>query len=216
MKLNIVATKSLNALQDRTSEVLVKLSECEIARGVVLCGGSALAIHLHHRNSEDLDFFTPYSIDKDNYISEITDRFQNVVEVTVAKKQIDLEIDTVKVTFHQTNWDIMNNCEDLFSNLKIANLTLLTAMKVSTLFQRAKYRDYYDLYTLNKELFSLEEIYSIGKLYKPTINKKIFEVAIIFTDDIIEDNIENLKPKYKVSKFDISKHFENEIKKWNG
>jgi len=45
-------------LKPKTAEVLSSISEIEEIKNFTLVGGSALSIHLHHRFSEDLDFFT--------------------------------------------------------------------------------------------------------------------------------------------------------------
>jgi len=87
-------------------------------------------------------------------------------------------------------------------------------MKINTLFLRAKFRDYYDLYVLNKEKFNIQQLYKIAQAYVPAINTRLFQTALIFVDDIDDDNITHLNPKYNVSKQKISKHFENEIKVW--
>jgi hypothetical protein len=48
----------------------------------------------------------------------------------------------------------------------------------------------------------------------PEINKKLFQTALVFTDDIKEDNINHLKPKYDVNPDKIRKNFEEQINKW--
>ncbi len=104
------------------------------------------------------------------------------------------------------------NLKSLVKNTK--EVELLTAMKINTLFLRAKYRDYYDLYVINKKVYSIKEMFNIGKKYIPEINQKLFQMAMTYTNDITEDHIKHLKPEYKITTQAISKHFENEIKKW--
>jgi len=49
----------LNSLLPETREVLLKLiKNCDFLNKYVFVGGSALALHLNHRKSEDLVFFT--------------------------------------------------------------------------------------------------------------------------------------------------------------
>lgn len=51
--------KNLNYLLPKTQVVLQTLiKECPFLKKYVLVGGSALALHVKHRKSEDLDFFT--------------------------------------------------------------------------------------------------------------------------------------------------------------
>ena len=57
-------------------------------------------------------------------------------------------------------------------------------------------------------------MYEIIKEYMPEINKKLFQTALVFTDDIKEDNINHLKPKYDDNQDKIRKSFEGQIDNW--
>ena len=57
-------------------------------------------------------------------------------------------------------------------------------------------------------------MYEIIKEYMPEINKKLFQTALVFTDDIEEDNIGHLKPEYDVNLDKIRKSFEVQISEW--
>ncbi len=51
--------KNLKCLLPNTETLLLKMiSSCDFLEKYVLVGGSALSMHLCHRKSEDLDFFT--------------------------------------------------------------------------------------------------------------------------------------------------------------
>jgi len=51
--------KNLKCLLPNTEKLLLKMIDsCEFLDKYVLVGGSALSMHLCHRKSEDLDFFT--------------------------------------------------------------------------------------------------------------------------------------------------------------
>ena len=130
---------------------------------------------------------------------------------TLDKKQLNLKIEGVKITFFANNWEDLKKNEKLAENINIAPIKLLTGMKINSLFLRAKFRDYYDLYVINKEKYTVEQMYEIIKEYMPEINKKLFQTALVFTDDIKEDNIGHLKPKYDVNLYKIRKSFEEQI-----
>ena len=207
---------SLKSLLPSTEKVLVKLSETEIVKDFTFVGGSALAVYLNHRKSEDIDLFTHNSeLDLQCIQQTLTHLFKENIElINFNKQQADYICEDVKITFFANNWHKHTHSKPLINNLNIANLDLLAGMKINTIFLRAKYRDYYDLYVLNKEKIHLKQLYDIAQTYVPAINARLFQTALIFVDDIEDDNIEHLSPKYKISKQKISKHFENEIKKW--
>lgn len=208
--------KKLESLQPNTKEVLLQLSNLQIMQSYVFVGGSALAIYLNHRLSEDLDFFsTKKELDTPSILEQIkTLKIKDVVIINSSKIQLDLFINKVKVTFFANNWVELNKREVLVKNIFIAPPSILAVMKVNTLFLRAKYRDYYDLYVINKELYTLEELFNLSKKILPGITIKLFQNALIFISDIEDDSIKHLKPKYKISIKSIATHFEHNIRLW--
>jgi hypothetical protein len=46
------------------------------------------------------------------------------------------------------------------------------------------------------------------------MNRRLFEAALVYTDDIETDNISYLNPKYKITKAQIGAFFAKKIKKW--
>ncbi|QIV94840.1 nucleotidyl transferase AbiEii/AbiGii toxin family protein [Allofrancisella frigidaquae] len=51
--------KNLDCLLPKTRQLLLRLIDtCDFLKDYVFVGGSALALHICHRKSEDLDFFT--------------------------------------------------------------------------------------------------------------------------------------------------------------
>lgn len=204
----------LKALLPATSKVLEDLSQYNWLADFTLVGGSGLSLHIAHRLSEDLDFFTWEKTLKKEEIFASLALFEKYQLLSVSDTQIDCLLDNVKVTFFANNWEILKERENLMQNVFVAKTTLLTSMKINTLFLRAKYRDYYDLYCINKDLFNIKEMFDFAEENIKGITKKLFYMAIIFTDDILEDEINYLKPKYKISKTQIAKHFEKELKRY--
>lgn len=131
-----------------------------------------------------------------------------------SKTQLDLFINDVKITFFANNRKELNTKAQLAGYISIASIHVLCAMKVNTLFLRAKYRDYYDLYVINKDVFSLQEIYGFSKTLIPGITLRLFQNALIFIKDIEDDSIKHLKPKYKVTLKKVATHFERNIRLW--
>ncbi len=208
--------KNLESLPKTTGSVFHSLSTLMELSDYTFVGGSALSIYLNHRKSEDIDLFTwKEKIDKEILIERLKSLYaDNFLIENISDKQLDLNISGVKVTFFANKWDELKNSESLLNHIKIASLELLTAMKLNTLFMRAKFRDYYDLFVINKEIYSVSEMYEIIRKYMPQINKKLFQMALVFTDDIEEDNIKHLDPRYDVSISDIQKHFQKAVMKY--
>ncbi|MCD6184950.1 MAG: hypothetical protein J7K84_04060, partial [Deltaproteobacteria bacterium] len=71
---------------------------------------------------------------------------------------------------------------------------------------------YYDLYFLVKEKMSIEKIFECSKNIIQGINFKLFCIALVYIDDIEDDNILHLEPKINISKKKIREFFEAKIK----
>ncbi len=204
----------MNFLTDKTQKVFNSLSEYKILSEFTFVGGSAIAFYLQHRLSEDLDFFTwqkhlPEDISL--FLNNIS-KTHKVEIVNSTNENIDVFIDGIKVTFFANDWDVLKeNRKSFKENIYAADLKLLCAMKVNTLALRAKFRDYYDLYVISKEIFSLKDIYNHASFYLPGMTKKVFGMQLTYIDDIEDENIAHLSPKYKVSIKEIQKHFEKEL-----
>jgi predicted nucleotidyltransferase component of viral defense system len=208
--------KELKSLLPKTREVLTGLSKLPFMQSFVWVGGSALAVYLDHRLSEDLDFFTnSKELDKRVIMNNIRSvKGFDLIVMSESKTQIDIIINEVNITFFSQKWEELEHKEKVLDHISIAPLELLTVMKVNTLFLRARHRDYYDLYVLNKEKYSLKEMYTLSLKILPGISIKLFQNALVFISDIEDESIKHLKPKYKVTLKKISSEFKKNISSW--
>lgn len=208
--------KSLNGLTPETKSLLHDISGFDFFDDFVFVGGSAISVYLQHRLSEDLDFFSPSAtLPAERILGQIRRNFPDQFVIRYMDEgQIDLKINMVNITFSANRWKRFGEPESLCGHVRIAPLDVLTAMKINTLFLRAKFRDYYDVYVINKDIFPLPRMFEIFKSYLPEMNKKLFQTALIYTDDIQEDNIKHLQPIYPLNIKSIRAHFELEIKRW--
>jgi Nucleotidyl transferase AbiEii toxin, Type IV TA system len=121
----------------------------DVPETFVLYGGTALALQLGHRQSEDFDFFANHLIDTGEMIksipfltnARITQREPNTLTCLVERGG------PVKVSFFglpdlAPRWPILRAAEN---NLKLANLLDLAATKVAVVQQRAQRKDYLDI-----------------------------------------------------------------------
>jgi len=203
-------------LTDKTFPVYEELSSNDFLRNFTFVGGSALAYYLHHRLSEDLDFFSwldTLPLETSNFLNQLRKK-HTVVIANSSPTYIDLFVDDVKVTLFANNWEeLKTKRKNIKGNIYIASLELLSAMKTNALSLRAKYRDYYDLYILNKEKFSIAEMLEYALKIIPGMTKKVFGMQLTYIADIEDEDIAHLSPRISISLKDIQKHFESEIKK---
>ena len=203
-------------LTAKATSIFEELSDYKLLSDFTLVGGSAIAYYLNHRLSEDLDFFSWNEFlpaETDSFINKIS-KNRKVVIANKTKNYLDIFIDDIKLTLFANEWNVLKtDRKKITGNVYVAELPLLVAMKINTLSLRAKFRDYYDLYVLNKEKFSIEDMYKFGIKYIPGLTKKIFTMQLTYTDDIEDESILHLTPKYKVSLTEIQKNFEVGLEK---
>ena len=204
--------KNLKCLLPNTETLLLKMIDgCNFLDKYVLVGGSALTLHLCHRKSEDLDFFTyDDSFDKREIFKYIK-QFENKEILNQTDEQVDLLLDGVKVTFFNAQWSFLKPKK--IEKFNLSSLESIAAMKINVLFLRAKYRDYYDIYILVKKSMSLKKIFKCSLDVLEGINFKLFSVALLYTDDIEDDNIAYLEPIEILTKEQIRDFFQLELKK---
>jgi len=201
--------KNLKYLLPKTQKVLMELAKNDYLSNFVLVGGSALSLHLCHRKSEDLDFFTykdEFNIQK---IKGMLKNFKKREIVNIADEQIDFLVDSAKVTFFNAGWKFLEP-EASANDFHLATVEQIAIMKTKVLFLRAKYRDYYDLYFLAKR-FGIKRIFDLSKEILDGINFKLFATALLYIDDIEDENIDHLEPVEKITLKDIRYFFEKEL-----
>lgn len=199
-----------DCLLDNTRCVLDELTEtAPFLSQYCLVGGSALSLYLCHRKSEDLDFFTYGDAFNRREILKYLPRFKHSEVLNDNSDQLDLLLNGVKVTFFNAKWNFLEPVSS--SPLHIASLESIAAMKTNVLFLRAKYRDYYDLYFLTKEVLGLKEIFTCAQPIVSSLTFKLFSIALLYIDDIEDDNIAHLDPKETLSKKDIRSYFEKQL-----
>jgi predicted nucleotidyltransferase component of viral defense system len=199
--------KNLDCLLPDTKKVLLQIIEnCIFLDNYVLVGGSALTLHLCHRKSEDLDFFTYSNTFSKEEIFEYIKKFKDKEILNQTDEQIDLLLDGVKVTFFNAKWEFLKPTK--IKRFNLSSLESIAAMKVNVLFLRAKYRDYYDLLFIYRHFKSLKKIYKLSEQILDGVTFKLFTIALLYIDDIEDDNIDYLQPSEIITKEKIREVFE--------
>jgi hypothetical protein len=170
-----------------------------------LVGGTAIALHIGHRRSVDFDLFS-YKEFVNNRIKKQVTRVANITETLVNKSgEYTFFSNAVKVTFYNYPYKIEYK-EKLNKTIKMPNLLTLAAMKAFALGQRAKWKDYADLYFIMRDYFTLKEISKKGKeIFGHEFNEKLFRVQLSYFNDIDHSEKIEFLPGFEVSERKIKK-----------
>ncbi|MBI2338454.1 nucleotidyl transferase AbiEii/AbiGii toxin family protein [Candidatus Daviesbacteria bacterium] len=149
-----------------------------------LVGGTAIALHLGHRESLDFDLFSFNEFSNDSIKAKIAKKVV-IDSVFVDKKgEYTFLINGVKFTFFQFPYEI-NFSESFGEIVKLPDILSLAAMKAFALGRRAKWKDYVDLYFILKTRHTISEITAKGvEIFGNEFNEKIFRTQLAYFKDI--------------------------------
>ncbi len=146
----------IKTLPEATRESLALLGKKKITHEFYLAGGSALALHLGHRISVDLDFFTPRSFNSAGLAQRLAKSGTFVQEQRKTDTLLGT-FDQVKISFFRYSYPQINKNEIVF-NTKIASVQDIGAMKLEAIGTRGRKRDFVDLYFICHTRHSLKDV----------------------------------------------------------
>ncbi|MBI5046067.1 MAG: nucleotidyl transferase AbiEii/AbiGii toxin family protein [Candidatus Niyogibacteria bacterium] len=111
-----------------------------------LAGGTALSLLLGHRKSVDMDYFINGQIDTERLNLQLIEMFGiDKVKITFQEKDtLWVNIDGVKVFFITRLSALLKPISDQ-EDFRLAQLEDITIMKLSAIYSRDEYKDYFDL-----------------------------------------------------------------------
>jgi predicted nucleotidyltransferase component of viral defense system len=213
----------MKGLKENTQEVFELLSRQVWLKSYTLIGGTALALQIHHRISEYLDFCIWQNPSTKGRLlisqEEIARHFSAMglhFEITrLLDNQIDLIANEVKITFFADSENrAPQGIFSFYENIRIPNVINLAAMKACVMFDRSKFRDYYDLYCIGQMGFSIQQMIDASLQFKPYLNPKLITIMLTDGNRIKDEPIEHLNPLYKVTKAEIENYFKGKVKEW--
>ncbi|MEK9156411.1 MAG: nucleotidyl transferase AbiEii/AbiGii toxin family protein [Patescibacteria group bacterium] len=169
-------------LTETQSKLLPIIKQFNNSFGLV--GGTAIALHLGHRESIDYDLFA-----RDEFLNQkIRRKISQITKIDTVLRdetgQFTFIINNVRFTFFQFPYKI-NFSESFDDIIKLPDLLTLAAMKAFALGRRAKWKDYVDLYFILKENHTISEITAKGQeIFGNEFNEKIFRTQLAYFEDI--------------------------------
>ncbi len=175
-----------------------------------LAGGTALALQVGHRQSVDLDFFTP---DKTFAPAEVTRHFPDTVwQSTIVKEgTVYGTLCKAKVSFIAYPFFVSAVPPLNYGTIAVLDKEDIAVMKIIAISQRGRKRDFVDLYWYTKNVAPLVGI--IEKLPKqyPTVAHNFQHIikSLTYFDDAESDPMPTLF--FHATWEDIKKYFRVEV-----
>jgi hypothetical protein len=123
----------------------------QFKREFYLVGGTAIALQVGHRRSIDFDLFKQSSLNVTRILKKLNAAKKSYVVTRRVSEQINLVMNTVKITFFQYPYTIEANV-NFEKSIRMPDLLTLAAMKAYALGRRSKWKNYVDLYFFAENL----------------------------------------------------------------
>ena len=121
------------------------------------------------------------------------------------------KIDNVNLSFVKYSFPLIFKLKK-YKGIKLLSVPEIAATKAYSLGRRATLKDYLDLYyTLKEKYLSLQKLIKVTQKKYKEFDPRLFLEQLIYLKDIEDMEIQSLKKK--LSKKEIEKFFQNQIKK---
>ena len=166
----------------------------ELPPQTYLAGGTAVALHLGHRLSIDLDFFTPYDLDSLQWFKGLQTAFSGDFTLSAVK----IEKNTLIVTMNSTGFSLFVYPYELMETTisdeslptPLASLRDLALMKLIAVNQRGSCKDFIDLKFIMENTGLTFEVLLQDLSRKYAVGEEIFfqlKKSLIYFDDAERD-----------------------------
>lgn len=202
--------------------IIEQVAEMECIKPYILCGGTALAMQIGHRKSEDLDFMmwrkSKTEKPEVNWNAIEKELIEKVGEIEnfnmLGFDQVEFLVKGVKFSFFVSdNYSPVTSPIDYLGNIRLADMESIMAMKMEVMLRRMKFRDYYDIYSILREGYSIHNgIEKALSLSRHRLSAKNIIAMLLGGQFIPDNNFTALEPKYDVTKEIIREYILHKLK----
>jgi hypothetical protein len=179
-----LTTPHWEAVTPAARDLLIVLGQLPSLRPFYLGGGTALALRLGHRISQDLDLFANIETLDDSVRRSIVEELRKGHSVNLLQDSplgLVLEVDGQAVSFFSYGYPLLQPTE-LVSGVQVAGILDIGLMKLDAIAGRGMRKDFYDLYFIVSHV-SLDELFSRSTgSYQITLSEFSRQPAFCFLD----------------------------------
>lgn len=118
-----------------------------VPTGSYLAGGTALALWLDHRNSYDLDIYSPIEFDIEEMKQKFNKELSNFQLISTSWQTVHGKSEDTEISLFYYQYPLLNALTS-FLNFSIASIEDITAMKLEAIAGRGLKRDFFDIYKI--------------------------------------------------------------------
>ncbi|HSO89051.1 MAG TPA: nucleotidyl transferase AbiEii/AbiGii toxin family protein [Draconibacterium sp.] len=212
----------MNTLAPHTTKLFDKVTSLDCIKPYILVGGTALALQLKTRLSEDLDFMS--------WVSSVKQK-QEVDWVNIEKElghigsidsreiwdfdHVEFVISGVKISFYASSkFSPVKKLLHVKNNLYMADIAAIAAMKMELLMRRSNFRDYYDIYSILKHGVDIKSVIQMATKYSGHLlsTKNLLAMLVDHKRFKADSNFSLLQPLYNVTPEEIEEFIKIQVK----
>lgn len=202
------------SLAPHTGEVFEAISRLECIKPFTLVGGTALSLQIEKRQSEDLDFMKWLSKrgeKPDVNWPAIKRELESIGEIKAYEvgdfNLVSFNFEGVKLTFYAAPRKAIPTMQRIpyLNNLYLADIESIGAMKMEAMLRRAKFRDYYDIFSILMEGGDIKKMISAALEHSEHKLRTRGLLAMLTNGNrfVRERGFLELQPVYDVSPLEI-------------
>ena len=202
------------SLAPHTGEVFEAISRLECIKPFTLVGGTALSLQIEKRQSEDLDFMKWLSKrgeKPDVNWPAIKRELESIGEIKAYEvgdfNLVSFNFEGVKLSFYAAPRKAIPTMQRIpyLNNLYLADIESIGAMKMEAMLRRAKFRDYYDIFSILMEGGDIKKMISAALEHSEHKLRTRGLLAMLTNGNrfVRERGFLELQPVYDVSPLEI-------------
>ncbi len=172
-------------------ELLKSLMELPPINDFFLVGGTAIALHLGHRVSIDLDLFIKTDFDSAKLISYLNEKYNitsSNTDINTLSTLIKFKEDNVKVEFLSYKYKLLKPVKKA-DGIRLLELEDLIPMKLSAIAGRGAKKDFCDIYFLLEKFPLTQMLELFKKKYEPENTFHLLKSLTFFDDAELEPEL---------------------------
>ncbi|HPC84147.1 MAG TPA: nucleotidyl transferase AbiEii/AbiGii toxin family protein [Thermoanaerobaculaceae bacterium] len=184
------------AIAPAVAEAFRRVSTVLSGTDFYLAGGTALALRLGHRESDDLDFFSAQLEDVSGLQARLLDALPDLAVTSVAPRTLNSLVGGVQVSFFGYRYPPLARADEPAPGvLPLAGVADIAAMKLAAIASRGSRKDFVDLWFLLQQGISLEQALDwFRRKYAMTDFGHVVRALVYFDDADEEPELRMLRP----------------------
>lgn len=174
---------------------LAAVGQTHLARQFYLAGGTAVALHLGHRLSFDLDFFSESHFSVDQVLPTLK-ALGELETYQISDDTINGKLNGLRISFFIYPYPVLGSFEK-YSGVQVASLSDLAAMKIDAITRRGTKRDFVDLYFICRQVLTLQQTLELyfQKFREYNISPVHVFKSLMYFDDAEKDDMPKMIEK---------------------